>query len=89
MANPDPLYSMPPAPNQQSTAAKVGKTAAKVGGAVGIALIIIIIRRVIVFFLLIVGLVLGNVFGGGIWFLICPAVLLVGYWVALRYIRIR
>ena len=89
MTSPDPIYSVPPVPSQQTTAAKVGKTAAKVGGAVGVALIVIIIRRVIVGFLLLFGLILGNVFGGGIWFLICPAVLLVGYWVVMRYIRIR
>lgn len=89
MTSPDPMYSAPPVSSQQSNAAKVGKTAAKVGGAVGVALIIIIIRRLIVGFLLLFGLILGNFFGGGIWFLICPAVLLVGYWIALRYIRIR
>lgn len=90
MTSPDPMQSASPIPSQPSTAAtaaKVGKTAAKVGGAVGVALVYIIIRRVIAVFVLLFGLILGNVFGGGIWFLICPAVLLVGYWVVLHYIR--
>lgn len=90
MTSPDPMHSASPVPSQPSTAttaAKVGKTAAKVGGAVGIALVYIIIRRLIGVFLILVGFYFGNLLGGGIWFLICPAILLVGYWVALRYIK--
>lgn len=83
-----PELNRPPAPTptQQSRAKEVGKTAATVAGAVGIALIFIVIRRIIGGMIIIFGLMLGSVMGGGIWFLICPALLLVGYWVALRYI---
>ena len=83
-----PELNRPPAPipTQQSGAKEVGKTAAKVAGAVGIAFMFIIIRRIIGGLIVIFGLMLGSVLGGGIWFLICPALLLVGYWVALRYV---
>jgi hypothetical protein len=79
-------------PRQQSTAAKAGKTAAQVGAAVGVALLYVVIRRIVFGFiamvLIVFGFYVGNIFGGGIWFLIWPAALLVGFWVALRYIRL-
>lgn len=86
MTGPEPNRPPAPMPMQQSGAKEVGKTAAKVAGAVGIAFIFIVIRRIIGGMIIIFGLMLGSVMGGGVWFLICPALLLVGYWVALRYV---
>lgn len=72
----------------ESKAAKVAKTAAGIGAGVGIALVLVIVRRMIVLVLLIAGISIGALLGGGFWFLVCPVALLIGYRVALRYVRL-